>query len=545
MTIHAEPDQHDHPPPSLADAPPDDYNSSATPIRRNGQRPARVPPHDLDAERAVLSACLGADMDTVDNAGPLEPADFYNVAHQNLWAAITTLRAQDVAPDVALVAAEPNVDRQTAIDLATVPLAYRSNVANYAARISAAAHQRRLIRLASELADAAHLTADVDVAAMVAKVERRVATTERIFVDLEPVLDGDTIGEPPAIGVRDDGACGMFYAGQLNSIIGESESGKSLLMQWWSAAELAKGNHVFWLDFEKDAATVVERLTQMGAARDAIIERFHYVRRDQAWTPGELMQLRADLAEHSPTLCVLDGVTNAMQLEGLDPNNAADVSKFYGGVPTILHSTGAASVVIDHVNKSRENRGPGASGSQHKRAGITGTSLEFRVKEPAGRGRTGVGFLIIDKDAPGYLRHHAVGGRAIADVTMRSDGESLSIAVEPSSMPEATRTPTGAFRPTLYMERVSKVLEGFADGTSKRTVRSAVTGRAALIDEAIAVLEAEGYVTSRRAGSALVLCSSRPYREAMDKADAPRAQAVSDADDLRMDDADEWEDQPF
>src|SRR5690606_19122255 len=51
----------------------------------------RLPPHNLDAERAVLGSLL-IDRDAIIKVAPiLEPADFYDRRHATLYRAIVTL----------------------------------------------------------------------------------------------------------------------------------------------------------------------------------------------------------------------------------------------------------------------------------------------------------------------------------------------------------------------------------------------------------------------------------------------------------------------
>ncbi|MFJ6696502.1 DnaB-like helicase N-terminal domain-containing protein [Streptomyces sp. NPDC091272] len=61
--------------------------------------PTSVPPHDAEAEAAVLGACMhGPDViDAVRNL--LDGSDFYRPAHETVWRAILALRAEDLPTD--------------------------------------------------------------------------------------------------------------------------------------------------------------------------------------------------------------------------------------------------------------------------------------------------------------------------------------------------------------------------------------------------------------------------------------------------------------
>ena len=95
------------------------------------------------------------------------------------------------------------------------------------------------------------------------------------------------------------------------------------------------------------------------------------------------------------------------------------------------------------------------------------------------------------------------GGAAVSTVPWRA----LAAATSPVE--------SGAFRPTGYMERVSKVVEG-QPGLSKRAVRESVTGKAITIDLALELLVNEGYIEARHEGQAVRHHSLRAFREAED-----------------------------
>jgi replicative DNA helicase len=58
-----------------------------------------VPPHDVDAEAAVLGACMhkAAVIDEVRQL--LDAADFYRPAHETVWRAILALHGEDKPTD--------------------------------------------------------------------------------------------------------------------------------------------------------------------------------------------------------------------------------------------------------------------------------------------------------------------------------------------------------------------------------------------------------------------------------------------------------------
>jgi replicative DNA helicase len=67
---------------------------------RSVPAPDRQPPHNLEAEEAVLGAILTAGRLLVEVAAVLEEADFYRPAHRTIWRAMLRLadRGQPTDP---------------------------------------------------------------------------------------------------------------------------------------------------------------------------------------------------------------------------------------------------------------------------------------------------------------------------------------------------------------------------------------------------------------------------------------------------------------
>jgi replicative DNA helicase len=80
--------------------------TGATPRQPSSRRPLRSvpasdqqPPHNLEAEEAVLGAVLTAGRLLTDVAAVLEEADFYRPAHRATWRAILRLTDRDQPTD--------------------------------------------------------------------------------------------------------------------------------------------------------------------------------------------------------------------------------------------------------------------------------------------------------------------------------------------------------------------------------------------------------------------------------------------------------------
>jgi hypothetical protein len=313
-------------------------------------------------------------------------------------------------------------------------------------------------------------------------------------VDLDDVLEGHYVPPLPTVGRRRDGA-GLFYPGRVHSVASESEAGKTWLALHAVTVELAAGNGAVYLDFEDDEGGLVGRLLSLGVDRRVLRERFAYLRPDESISnvvnAADLGQVLGDLR---PSLVVLDGITEAMTLHGLDGIDNRHVAVFGKLLPRRIAAHGAAVVNLDHVPKSTENRGRYAIGGQHKLAGLNGAAFTLENRTPFGIGLTGRSTVLVVKDRPGQLRRNALpsagGAHWYADLVLDSQHEEF---VEATIEVPAERAES--FRPTVLMSRVSDALTRAGEPLAVRGVLDRVQGkRAQDVRTALAALVDEGYV---------------------------------------------------
>jgi replicative DNA helicase len=166
----------------------------------------RPPPHNLEAEEAVLGAVLTAGRLLVEVAAVLEEADFYRPAHRTIWRAmlhladrgeptdpVTVLGELDHAGELADVGGGPFL--HTLVE--SVPTV--ANAAHYADLVAETARRRRVIDLGVQLA---HSDADPAVLAHLASEladTRTAAPGERRW---EPPIPFGIAGDLPAFPVE-------------------------------------------------------------------------------------------------------------------------------------------------------------------------------------------------------------------------------------------------------------------------------------------------------------------------------------------------------
>jgi replicative DNA helicase len=124
------------------------------------REPGREPPHNLEAEEAVLGAVLAAGRLLVEVAALLEEADFYRPAHRAIWRAILRLTDRDQPTDPVTVLGELDNSGDLA-DVGGGPFLHTlveavptvANAGHYARLVADAARRRRVIDLGIRLAN--------------------------------------------------------------------------------------------------------------------------------------------------------------------------------------------------------------------------------------------------------------------------------------------------------------------------------------------------------------------------------------------------------
>ncbi len=338
------------------------------------------------------------------------------------------------------------------------------------------------------------------------------APTSWIPVDLAPVLTGEVIDPEPSILARPDGVC-LLYNAKLHQGSGEPESCKGWLALLAVAQLLDRRERVVYIDFEDSEASIVARLRALGCSATSILDSFTYVRPHEPLAPDARAQLDAILSL-APALVVIDGVTEALTLHGLDLGDNTDVAKWLELLPRPAARAGAAVLLIDHVVKDKESRGRYALGAQHKLAGID-VAYSLEVIEPFGRGREGLVKVTVQKDRPGFVRQHAGENNRVADMRLRSDTETGAVSVELTPPDQAP-----VFRPTVLMRRISEAVAA-EPGISTNGIEKGVSGKTEAKRQGLRLLIAESYIDPRQEGNARRHYPLKPFVENPDLAPSP------------------------
>lgn len=479
--------------------------------------PGRTPPCNLQAEESLLGAMLlskGAIAAAVDIC---TAASFYKPAYGHIFHAVATIAQRGDAADPVTVSDE--LRRTGLLDAIGGPAVLTDlqgntpaigNAAQYARIVEEHALLRRLIGVGAEIAEIGYSVPE-DIGAAVVRARDLVAraTVESVpenlmFEDVAGVIDGDVDAIQPTMLYRSDGVA-LVYPGLLHWLMGEPGKGKTFAALYLVAEVLLAGGTVCYLDWEGNRRIVGARLKALGVSADAVRDRFLYLR-PKPFTKASALALAAVCEARRVDLVVGDGVAKALARQGLNEDKAPDVLGWLELLVTPLCEAGAAVFLLDHVVKDRESRAQWARGSGAKIGEVSGAAWMLKPGRAFSRVQPGSFSFVQAKDREGF---NGADGDTVAvfHVQPHNHGETLTMQVEPPALSTGS---DGQFEATIYMERVSRALEGTAAPVaSMGAIRSLVNGTNKWKDSALHTLIAQGYVAKERDG----YVSVKPYRQ--------------------------------
>lgn len=315
-------------------------------------------------------------------------------------------------------------------------------------------------------------------------------------VDIQALLDGGLEIKQPDILYRADDAK-LFYRGEINSVIGESESGKTWMTLLAAYQLIRAEEHVLFIDFEDSPAQVLLRLLGMGITESELAKFFHYIQPAGAF--GDIARAEFEGWIQDMAMVVIDGVTEAMSMHSLNGREENDIASFYAIMPKWIAARGPAVVMIDHVPKSKDNRGGYAIGSQHKKAGLTGASYTVENKDSMGRGHHGRSRISLAKDKIGGVSYlDGASDRWMGTLHVKSDGTKTQVWIDTVAITLITAGVAVAGMPTKDFERY-KAITDYAKKLGKAVSKSTLAlapgaGRKTTAMENVSYLIDHGYL---------------------------------------------------
>lgn len=359
------------------------------------------------------------------------------------------------------------------------------------------------------------------------------------FEDLAQLASGIELPPTPTVFQREDGQ-GLFYRGAVNDLHGEPGCGKSMIAQIATAQELKADRDVIYIDYEDSARNVVKRLLLLGVTGEQIVQHLHYVRpsaKPSSPTSLDGWKETLDYAD-TATLAIIDGVTSCLAYAGLDSNSGDDIAAWYNTMPQLISACGPAVVLIDHVVKSKDNRGRYAGGSMQKLALIDGISYSVDMTKPVGKGVRGTIVIKSGKDRISEIEEHCAVSwssngshlREAARIEINStDPKLMRVTIaRPNMMPsDETTRQRGLERPTGLMEKISRIIENAPEEPNQTEIIELLkddgsSARKTTVLTAINRLLEGGWISNRSGrNNRNIYASVRPYRQMDDpKSDA-------------------------
>lgn len=330
-------------------------------------------------------------------------------------------------------------------------------------------------------------------------------------VDLAPYVRGDVKEVVPTMLARDDGLH-LLYAAKVHALNSESEAGKTWLALYACAERMRQGEHVGFIDFEDEAGGVVGRLFSLGLPAELIHLAFHYIRPDEPMSPAARRDLMRMVDTYTPSLVVLDGVTEAMALHDMHIENNNDAARFMKQLVRPIARAGCATLLLDHLNKDRNAQGRYAIGAQHKLAGLDGAVYKMENITPFGRGLSGSSRLLVMKDRPGYVRPRCKDAKRVGtfQFTADTDGMVTAIGITP---PGVVSEDSAAHTDDAFLEKLSRVVEKAKEQWVNTTaIRKGVEGGNLKVQFGLAALVTKKCLTRKQEGKAVLYKSVKPFR---------------------------------
>lgn len=315
-------------------------------------------------------------------------------------------------------------------------------------------------------------------------------------VDLEAIVASGFEPPRPDVCMVNGSEFGLFYAGRINAVFGDSGGGKTWLALYAIQQVMEAGRSAVLIDYEDHPAATVSRLEALGVSRKTIFKHLVYIQPQERWNPAAEKNLLSGLNNRDVAIAVIDSTGEGMAIDGINPNADDEVARWFRGAARTLSGVGAAVVLIDHVPKGQQG-GRNTDfqiGSQRKRAAINGAAYFLDVISAPSRDQDGKFKTITRKCRFGWRKH----GTIACEVEMRNreDGSIEFIVTQPER-----REVASDFRPTWTMQKLSEWLSTLGQPVSWRQAREAPVGKGGgkadrrTVDAALVCLRDEGYIS--------------------------------------------------
>jgi hypothetical protein len=311
-----------------------------------------------------------------------------------------------------------------------------------------------------------------------------------------------TAPEPPkpVLLHRTDGHA-LFYAGKVNLVFGDPESGKTLLTLAACAEALREHRRVVYVDLDHNGPEfILPLLAGFGASTETMSNPALFRYYDDLDTALSMLLLVDECTLWRPAVAVIDSIGELLPMMGAKSNDADDFTRAHTTVLKPLAKTGAAVIEIDHLAKNFFSRSQGPTGAAAKRRPVGGLAVKVVCRRTFIPGKGGTAELLINKDRMGGLRRHSPAGRPqsagtfVVDTADENDviGWRVIPPLELATMPSAAARYLDAIRElstdTFTIRDVAVAVSG-DEATTRSQIEQARYHIDALVAAAVLIAE--------------------------------------------------------
>jgi hypothetical protein len=349
---------------------------SSRPFGRRGPMTApeklgeRVPPQNLEAERAVLGSLLLVNEHIDQMAGSLLAEDFYSRGHQLIYGAMLDLHGRGQGVDFLTLRDElrrkdelETVGGIAYISALTDVVPAAANVEHYARIVQDAASRRRLVQLGMDLATGAQDGRDLTRLL----IEHQIGV-ERVAAagsSLRVVPFDDVIQSLAPIGWLWPGWLPLGFAGLLVGASGIGKSNVALALaksvltgsSWPDGSSGPTPGKVLWVEAEGAGAVLRDRVVASGLPTENLLalRSTEAGIADVRWE--DWPHIVRIVKERRPSLVVLDSLSGFAV--GVDENAVDKVAPVLLALQGLARDYGLSLLTVHHLRKRGASEGDG------------------------------------------------------------------------------------------------------------------------------------------------------------------------------------------
>lgn len=210
---------------------------------------------------------------------------------------------------------------------------------------------------------------------------------------------------------------------KVTVLSGHRSSGKTWVTAVWAAQEMRAGNHVIWVDFERQEDELASKLRQAGLQAHMLEAQLHYT---AELPPSQVLVSQvSQFTENGAHRClvVVDAFRTLQNLvvPGSTANDGDAVEQVYIEYLTPVQEAGANVVLLDHMSKTGDK---GTFGSERKESAA---DYVIRVEKIQQFSRITAGFssLTVTKARGGHIDEDTTAGFLWVPGDGKLSGESI------------------------------------------------------------------------------------------------------------------------